>query len=117
MVRGRIRVNGESQGQRELRKRFTFEELVKKVERIRGMRWEEFQNRHGDWGRDLVLWAGRRYSGLTLAERGAKVGGIHYTTVLLATKRLDVKSRSAHDVRRAMRRLGKECNMSRCDPK
>jgi hypothetical protein len=99
----------------ELRKLRSFNELVEKVERIKREKWEEFRDRHGDWGRDLVLWAGRRYSGLTLAELGTKVGGVHYTTVLLAIKRLGVRSRSVRDLRRAMRRLDKECNLSRKD--
>ena len=59
----------------------------------------------------MVLWAGRRHSGVTLAELGAKAGGVHYATVLLAIKRLVVKSQSLRELRRAMRRVGNECRM------
>lgn len=33
------------------------------------------RDRHGDDGRDMALWLGRRHGGLTLAELGVAVGG------------------------------------------
>ena len=30
------------------------------VEEVKGERWEEFRDRHGDWGRDAALYLGRR---------------------------------------------------------
>jgi hypothetical protein len=60
-VRGRIRVQREHQDQGRLRRRRGFEEIVRTVERIKGEKWEGFRDRYGDWGRDVVLWAGRRY--------------------------------------------------------
>ncbi len=115
-VRGHLRVHGESQGQRDLRKQWSFDAIVQKVERIKGERWEQFRDRHGDWGRDVALWAGWRYAGLTLAELGVHVGGIHYTSVLQAIKRLATRSRSVRALRQTMDRLDRECNMSRRDP-
>jgi len=43
-----------------------FEEIVAIVERLKGETWADFRNRYGDWGRDVVLWAGRR----SLVEMG-----------------------------------------------
>ena len=37
------------------------------VEGVRGEAWEQFAERHADWGRDLVLYLARCRSGLTLA--------------------------------------------------
>ena len=37
----------------------TWEQMVKAVEKLKGESWEQFSERHGDWGRDAVLWLGR----------------------------------------------------------
>lgn len=49
------------------------EEVISCVECLRREKWEHFRDRHGDRGQDLVLYSGRRVSGLTLNElaRGA----------------------------------------------
>jgi len=110
-VRGKIRIDRETSGQKELRKRLTFAEIIRKVERIKGEQWAEFRDRHGDWGRDVALWAGRKYSGLTLNELGQEAGGIDYTAVVLAIRRLVDKSGQSSLLCRAMRRLDRECNL------
>ena len=38
------------------------------VERVKGEKWMEFRDRHGDWGRDAALWLGRRCGRLKLAQ-------------------------------------------------
>jgi predicted metalloprotease with PDZ domain len=108
-VRGRIRVFRESDGQRELRRRRTFAEVVALIERIKGEGWDAFRDRYGDWGRDLALWAGRQYGGLTLRELGAEVGGLDYSAVAMSIRRLDVRARRDKSLRSAMRHLAKEC--------
>jgi putative transposase len=44
------------------------EEVVAGVERAKKEKWEEFRDRHGDSGRDMVLYLGRRHCGLKLNE-------------------------------------------------
>ena len=102
---------GETSGQREMRKRWPFEDVVRKVERIRGESWAEFRDRHGDWGRDLALWAGRKYCGMTLKELGGATGGIDYTTAAMAIQRLCARSVKCREIRRGMRRLDREYQM------
>jgi chromosomal replication initiation ATPase DnaA len=68
-------------------KRVTPAEVVKVVERKRGEAWAEFSNRHGDWGRELVLYLARRRSGLTLGEIGLALGIKEYKTVGRAVQR------------------------------
>ena len=68
-----------------------------------------FWNRHGDWGRDLVLWAARVYGGLTLAELGYKAGGIDYSAVSMATTRIVARAKKDYAVRKAMARLKTMC--------
>ncbi len=108
-VRGKISINRESLGRARLRERKTFEEVVKEVERIKGEKWAEFRDRHDDWGRDLVLWCARRYTGLTLRELGEKAGGLDYTGVSMAIKRVGLRSKRDRYLRKAIRRLSVIC--------
>ena len=65
----------------ELRGRPEWGQVVQAVERVKGEKWEAFMDRYKDWGRDLALYIGRRWSGLKLAELGRLAGGIDYATV------------------------------------
>ena len=67
--------------------RTRFEDVVAEVERLKGERWPEFCERHGDKRRDLVLWVARRCTGLTLVELGRKAGGMDYAAVTMAVRR------------------------------
>jgi len=109
-VRGRVKISRESLGQRELRKRKGFEEIVKTVERLKGEAWNAFRDRHEDWGRDLVLWCARRYTGLMLRELGAKAGGLDYTAVSMAIKRLESRARTDRPLRETMKQLTSICD-------
>src|SRR2546426_8302815 len=60
----------EQTGLRALRRRPGIEAICQVVEKIKGERWERFRDRHGDWGRDLVLYLGRKRGGLNLRELG-----------------------------------------------
>jgi REP element-mobilizing transposase RayT len=51
-----------------------FDAVVRAVEQLKGENWDSFVNRHGDWGRDMALHAGRHYCGMTLRELGGLVG-------------------------------------------
>jgi putative transposase len=66
-----------------------FDDLVKAVERARGQKWERFRDGYGDWGRDLVLYLGRRECGLKLKELGKSAGGMDYAAVSVAVKRFE----------------------------
>lgn len=108
-VRGKIQVYRNSEGRSTLRERRTLGEIVRFVEGIKREKKEGFWSRHGDWGRDLVLWAARIYGGLTLAELGREAGGMDYTAVSMATTR--IVSRAANDraLRKAMTHLRALC--------
>ncbi len=69
-------------------RRETIERIIKVVEKEKKEKWEAFRNRHGDWGRDLVLYLARKRSGLTLREIGGKIGGVDYKTIGKAVQRL-----------------------------
>jgi len=74
-----------------------------------GREVELFRDRHNDWGRDLALWGGRLYGGLTLAELGREAGGLDYATVAVATARLVKKAKKDRVLRKAMATLKAKC--------
>jgi putative transposase len=110
-VRARVKIDRESLGQKELRKRKSFEDVVKAMERLKGEDWKDFRDRHGDCGRDLVLSCARRCTGLTLRELGVKVGGLDYTGVSLAILRVDQRAKRDDSLRRVMKQLNANCKM------
>jgi hypothetical protein len=63
-IRGDTREDGSVR--RPATARPTLAEVIGGVERLKGEPWEAFQDRHGDSGRDLVLYLGRRICGLRL---------------------------------------------------
>jgi len=89
MAAGR-RLRGIS-GKRDLRRRVNWQEVRAAVEEVKGERWEDFAERHGDEGRDLFLWAARRFCGLPLSQSGEIVGA-EYAAVSAATRRLEARS-------------------------
>jgi REP element-mobilizing transposase RayT len=68
--------SGDEVGARAWTRRMGFEEVVAVVEAVKGEKWEAFQDRHGDWGRDLARAVAWRGCALTLAELGRRAGGL-----------------------------------------
>ena len=99
------RVTKEQPSRSQVLKHVSVEAVKKLVEHKRGEKWETFADRHGDWGRELVLYLARRRSGLTLQEIGAALGIEEYKTVGKAVQRF--RAALATDV--AKRRMVKEC--------
>jgi putative transposase len=73
---------------RQLRKQVNWEAIVSAVEAEKGELWDQFRDRHGDWGRDVALWLGRTAGRQRLAELATRVGGIRYATVGGAVSRV-----------------------------
>jgi hypothetical protein len=115
-LRDGLHVGREATGRRELQRRMTWEEIVAVVEAVHGGHWADFRDRHGDWGRDLALWAGRKYGGLSLREAGDKAGGLDYVTVSLAVRRLERRAAKERAVRAALENVSDKCKMQRRDP-
>ena len=69
----------------------SWEQIVKAVERAKGESWEKFSQRHGDWGRDAVLWLGRHAGRMPLGQLAALVGGCDYTTVAKGVSRFALR--------------------------
>src|SRR5580765_8793378 len=70
-----------------------FLELLSELPPRFGVRLQEiFSKRHGDWGRDAVLWLGRYTGRMRLAELAALVGNCDYTTVGKAVRRFQLRA-------------------------
>ena len=59
---------------------------MKAAEAIRGEVWAEWSERHGDWGRDAVMYVAVHHGGLRLAEVVRQVG-LKYQAAAQAVKR------------------------------
>jgi putative transposase len=84
LLQGNVR---EQPAMRQMQARPQIGAVVAEVERQKGERWEQFRDRHGDWGRDLVLYVGRRDCGLKLRELAEVAGGLDDATIGMAVKR------------------------------
>lgn len=93
----------EQTGLRRLQGRPQLLEVVKVVERIKAENWENFRDRYGDWGRDLVLFLGRKSCGLKLRELGGAAGGIDYVSVSAAVKRFGERAQRDKALGRVLR--------------
>jgi len=73
----------------------TVAQIISVVETVKGEKWESFRNRHGDWGRDVVFYLGRKDWALKLRELGAAAGGVDDVAVSMAARR--IAKRAAND--------------------
>ena len=85
--------NRETERRGRLRARVGFEHVVRAVEGARGEPRADWMERHGDWGKWMVLWVARAYSGLTLGELGDAMGGKDYAAVGMGLKRFERRLR------------------------
>lgn len=70
-----------------------FDKIVSVVESVKGERFADFRDRHGDWGLAMVFYLARLHSRLTLRQIGDRVGGLAYKTVFARIKYLKDKMR------------------------
>jgi hypothetical protein len=70
------------------RTRTTLEQVRRAVEQVKDEPWAQFATRHGDCGRDMFLWLGRRYCGASLPELAAAAGALNASAASEAVRRL-----------------------------
>ena len=92
-MRSGSRFRGDEQEQRGARRlvenRLGLEAVITAVEQVKGEKWDEFRDRHGDRGRDMVLYLGRRVCGMKLAELAEAVGLRNYAVVATNARRYE----------------------------
>ena len=99
------RLTKEQPGRKQLEGTVTLGAIVKLVEGKRSEKWSEFSERHGDWGRELVLYLARKRSGLTLREIGEGLGLKEYKTVGKAVERFEARLAADRNRRRVVKTL------------
>ena len=72
-----------------LRERVSFEQVVCAVEEVRAETSQNWLNKHGDWGKWMVLKLARQYTGMTLAQLGEQMGGIDYAAIGMGLGRFE----------------------------
>jgi putative transposase len=82
----------------------SWEEVVAVVEEIKREKWDQFCDRHGDWGRDLTLSLAWKRGDLTLRALAEKVGGVDYTTVGSAIHRFQDRCRTNPELAKILAR-------------
>lgn len=94
---------GKSSGQPGLKKRqrrVSYEEIIEWVSESKGEKWEDFVNRRGDWGRDMVLLATREHTAMTNRELGERLGGLDDSTVAQAVGRFRKKVEKSRELKK-----------------
>ena len=72
---------------------------------------EELPQRTWGLGQALVMWAARRYCGMTWPEVALRMDGKDYAAVSMALKRFDKKLATDAGLRRRLARLEKPLNV------
>lgn len=98
-------------GKKGLRRRVTWQEVRAIVEKVKGEAWSDFAERYGDEGRDLFLWAVRRFCGLSLSQIGEIVGS-EYAAVSAAARRLEKRSAADARLRELQTRITEMLNVA-----
>lgn len=91
----RAHISGDAREQRGVKRlaqaRPRLEEVIANLEKVKGLAWSEFRDRHGDDGRDLVLYVGRRGCGMKLGELASAAGMSDYSAVWIAIRRYEIR--------------------------
>jgi len=98
-------------GKRDLRRRVTWQQVRAAVESAKGEAWDQFAERYGDEGRDLFLWAARRFCGLPLSRLGEIVGA-EYAAVSAAARRLEARAARHAPLRELQARITEMLNVA-----
>jgi REP element-mobilizing transposase RayT len=83
--------------------RTSWESIVAAVAAEHGGRWEDFRDVHGDWGRDVALYLGRRRGRMKLGELAERAGGLGIAATGQAVSRVGRAVKSGGEVARRMR--------------
>ena len=105
------------EGEREMERRgrlrtlVSYEDVVQVVENLRGEKQEGWLNKHGDWGKWLVLRLARQYCGLSLSELGHQIGDKDYAAVSVGLRRFDDRMESDRKLQKFYKQSKKMLNV------
>jgi hypothetical protein len=78
---------------------------VNAVEAFKKEKWEDFKERQGDWGRDVVLCLARRHSGMTLPAIAKAAGISNYYAVGKAVSRMEKRVKADTQIGKIIRQI------------
>jgi hypothetical protein len=105
----------DNSAKRRLSTRPGIDEIIAAVEEVRGEKWEEFRDRYGDDGRDLVLHLGRTVSGMSIRKLSQRAE-IEYASAASALRRFSERARTDRSIVKLIQRATDKCIMNRSDP-
>jgi hypothetical protein len=108
-VRKLARWGRETSEPRRLTRRLSWADVISAVESVTGAESRKFMQQRGVVARPLVLWAARRFGRMTLREIGQAVGGLDYTAVAMAIRRLEDRTKRDHECATLMDRVRIKC--------
>ena len=82
--------------------RVEWTELARWMEKARGTKWPEMCERHGEWGRDAVLYVAVHYGGYRLAEAAALSPGLKYAAAAQAITRFRQRLKTDREATRVV---------------
>ncbi len=85
--------------------------MVEAVEGYRGEPRTDWLDRHGDWGKWMVLRVARAHTGMTLAQLGEAIGGKDYAAVSVGLKTFDAKLRKDRRLKKAHQAIVENLNL------
>ena len=85
--------------------------MVEAIEKMKGEKLEQFRDKRGDWGRDLLLATARRCCGMSLRDLGRHMGGLDYAAVSIAIKRFEQSMKSSRNLRNARKAVEEMLNV------
>jgi len=88
-----------------LRARIKFKDVISAVEKMRGRPRKEWLEKHGDWGKWLVLKLARQYTGLTLRQLGEEMGGVDYAAIGMGLRRFDQRLKEDRNLKNIYARV------------
>ena len=107
-VRKRIKGDVKEQpGLKAIKRSAGLKDIVKAVSSYKGEEWEQFVNRRGDWGRDMVLLLARKNTMITNRELAEHIGKVDDSAVAQAVRRLEKRIRDDARLVRAFEILQK----------
>jgi hypothetical protein len=99
----------EQPGHKRMMRTVGWRQIVSAVQNVKGEPWETFRDRHGDWGREAVLWLGRRVGRMRLRELAQQMGGLDYSSAGTALgrfgRRLTTDRKLSHLMTSLVRKL------------
>lgn len=94
-----------------LQKRQDLQVIIRAVEAVKKDRWSKFRDKHGDWGRDMVIWLARKRCGMPLRDIGEAMGGMDYAAVSNAARLMGRRLQNDQRMARNLHQIENKINL------